>query len=705
MSSAAPSAIERFFTRRDFWSGAALRSAFCYAFGAGLIAVQMLNLFLIFDLLHHAGEVEVSTTNIEAFSDIISPEMSLAEEPGFIALTESGEVPEDGDDESSAANADGAEGAGRDTEESDGENTASGTILETQSFQYENQGILPAVSWAQRTIWGRPLTALYRNVPALQSNQSAFLTLVLSVVVVGGLRSLAMTRGSRLSAAVGLEVGTRLRQSIHRQRLRLGPSDVDDATAAGVVDLFKTQVDRIVHGLDQWLRRRVHDPLVIALLVLVCVSLHWRVALQCLIPAAFCWYLVYRLERRKRQTALLITDRAEHDLKLLSESLLKTRLVRGFAMEDFEQEQFELHSRHFKESMRKLLREGNWTERLERLAIVGCVSIVLLLLGIKVLIDADEQASLSLAAMIAMVSAIAAMLFPLRRYAALPGIRDDVNQAADRIGRYMQQIPEVGQAVGAKFLEPLSRSLQFENVHYSMPSNAVLLQGLDLKVGAREVIALVSLDPIEARAVGYMLPRFIEPKKGRVLIDGEDVAWVTLESLRAETIYVGGADPFFTGTVYENILCGQSSYSQQDATEAAKASHAHNFILRLQEGYDTVLGEHGEQLSPGESFRLGLARAALRNPALLVIEEPSEKLDDDTKSLVDDAYSRLFPGRTVVLLPSRLSTLKRADRIVVLHGGKVAAIGKHSELVKSNELYRHWEYVNFNEFVRAMAAQ
>jgi ABC-type multidrug transport system fused ATPase/permease subunit len=237
-----------------------------------------------------------------------------------------------------------------------------------------------------------------------------------------------------------------------------------------------------------------------------------------------------------------------------------------------------------------------------------------------------------------------------------------------------------------------------ESVTYNLPDKRKLLDKLDLQLPAGDVTAIVSLDPLEARAIAYLLPRFIEPQSGRILFDGDDIAWVTLESLRAETIYVGGADPFFTGTVYENISGGDTQFSLSDVTDAAKITHAHNFIVRLAQGYETLLGEHGEQLDAGESFRLGLARAMLRKPALLIVEEPEAPLNEDTKTLLDDAYNRILRDRTVIFLPTRLSTLRRAQRIVLVHEGKVEGIGTHAALVQKSALYRHWEYMRYNQF-------
>ena len=163
---------------------------------------------------------------------------------------------------------------------------------------------------------------------------------------------------------------------------------------------------------------------------------------------------------------------------------------------------------------------------------------------------------------------------------------------------------------------------------------------------------------------------------------------------------VAGDGDCFPGTVLENICCGRSEQGLSRATEAAKAVHAHHFITKLPRGYETRIDDEETRLDIGQRFRIGLARALMRDPAFLVIEEPAEPLDDDTKSLLGDTYDRIVLGRTVLFLPTRLSTVRRADRVVVLHDGQVAETGRHEELVQSSELYRHWEYTRFNAFGR-----
>jgi ABC-type multidrug transport system fused ATPase/permease subunit len=429
-------------------------------------------------------------------------------------------------------------------------------------------------------------------------------------------------------------------------------------------------------------------------------AVQWRVALQCFILLGGCWYLVQRQRLRFAAAERLEEARAESRLRLLAEGLRKTRIVRGYGMEDFEHEHFQHHLDRFRTSILHVLNMQHYLRLAVGFLVLACVAAVVYLIGSKVL--SPDVTHIWFSTALLMLAIVAGMPRPLEELWELPEQRLRASHAADRIFRYLNQIPAVSQAVGAKFLEPVSRTISFEAVSYTLPNKRKLLDGIDLTLSAGEIIAFVAFDPLEARALACLLPRFIEPQSGRILFDGEDIAWGTLESLRAETVYVGGSDPFFTGTVVENIICSHSGYTISDVTEASKTAHAHNFILKLPQGYETVIGEHGERLDAGQGFRLGLARAILRNPSLLIVEEPTEAFDDDTKQLLDDSYNRMVRGRTVIFLPNRLSTLRRSETVVFLHRGKVEAHGTYHDLVKNSSLFRHWEYVHFNQFRREL---
>jgi len=646
--------FERAFPTRDLFRGKS-RSALvwsCFA-SIGLILL-LLDLYLIADLLQHRGRLDAQPGDLEEIAVLAPEEVS---EPG------ADQPPE----------------------------MMTGRVI-------EDSGLLPTVWRSRNEYWGGLLVGLYRRFGMLHGNAGALLFLVLAAFGIGFVRSLMLARARTQSTGVALDVVTRMRRTLHRQTLRLGPGDLSSTGEAHVLGLFTAEMDRLRDGIQTWVYTLARYPFKLLLLVVLAFSLEWRLAVLSLISLGFFWWLVRREKQRFEAARRLHEDRAEHQLRLLAESLHKTRIVRGYGMEDFEHEQFQKHLARFHENVATVKQREWWYLWACLSLVMVCVAIIVFWVGLKVLQPSGVVLSLS-EALLFLVTLVC-MQAPLEKLWDLPEQRAKAAQAADRIFRYLNQVPSVGQAVGAKFLEPLARSLQLEAVTFSLPNRKKLLDNLDLKLSAGETVAVVSFDPQESRALGYLLPRFIEPQSGRVLFDGEDIAWVTLESLRAEAVYVGGSDPLFTGSVLDNVRCGHEDYSLQDVTEATKKAHAHSFILKLPQGYETVLGEHGEQLDLGQGFRLGLARAVLRDPALLIIEEPQTSLDDDTKSLLDDAYNRILRGRTVVFLPARLSTLRRADRIVFLHHGKIEADGKHSELVKNSPLYRHWEYIHFNEFRR-----
>lgn len=565
----------------------------------------------------------------------------------------------------------------------------------TIGLHLTDRGLLPTMWNDRNRPWGEALRRLIVRWQFLQENTGAIVALVVTSWVLSLIRMLLLSRARQLALRVGVDVATRLRLAIHRQALRLGPSDVEGTSQSNVLRLFNDDVEHFRESLVQWIDRWGRVPLQLAWLLAMILALHWNMALLCVIPLGLVWYLAANERERTNEVRRLAEVESIRELKLLAEGLAKTRLVRGYGMESFEQTKFQIHLERFQQNLAASLPARLWAERGSRALMMFAVSLVLYMAGIKLVL---KPAEFSGAVAMVIFAALASMIGPVRSLRELFSIQATANEAAQRITDYLNQIPEVGQAVGAKFLQPVSKSIVFDNVSYVSPSHRTLLDGVNLKLLAGRQYAIISIDPVEAIALASLLPRFIEPKSGSILFDGEDTAWVTLDSLRSETIFVGGRDPCFTGTVLENISCGNPRYSLQEVTEAAKLTHAHNFILKLPQSYETVLGEHGEQLDAGQAFRLGLARAILRKPALLIIEEPPEQIDDDTKQMLDDTYKRIAINRTILFLPSRLSTIRRVEEVVVLSNGKVEAMGMYEKLIQSSPLYRHWEYQRFNEF-------
>ncbi|MBI3860607.1 MAG: ABC transporter ATP-binding protein [Planctomycetia bacterium] len=649
MASNEPTPFQRIFSSRDLLRGASLNACLDLAGSTALLVFGLVVLCLMTDILITGGQLTIPQASQAELTALVGEE----------SFTEAGHP---------APN-------------------SSGDLV------YRDAGLVPTVWRFREKYFGPVLATACRRFAPLRNNQKALLTLVMTAALLGWMRSMLESQARILLQRTGLEIATKLRRSIHRQTLRLGPADLEGHSSEHAMQLFTTETDRVSAGVFLWAQRMGRDPVRLGALVALAVAVDPLLAGVCLVPIVACWYLAQREQSRIEEVRQLAQANAGKELRVLAESLEKTRLVRGFAMEAFEQEQFEKYLVRFQQNLSQGLKAKAWSRRTIRTLVAGCLAFVLLFVGSRIL----PPVEMPLASGVLMLGAFAVAWFPLQYLVRLRQDHEPAEHAARMIQTYVNQIPEVGQAVGAKFLQPLSKLVSFENVSYSTPSRGPVLAGLKLKIPAGRQVAIVATDQVEGMAVAYLLPRFIEPQSGKILIDGEDIAWVTLESLRAEIVFVGGKDPFLTGSVRDNISGGSANYSLQEVTEAAKIAHAHNFIQKLPQGYETVIGEHGEQLDAGQSFRLGLARAILRKPALLVIAEPEHALDEDTKTLIDDAYKRIAVNRTVLYLPQRLSTLKRVDEIALIHKGRLVAIGPRARLVQSAPLYRHWEYIHFNE--------
>lgn len=651
-----PTAFQRIFPVREFFQNGTRSAILWSALGTILLVVLLLDLSLIVNLLVDRDPVLVSGENILVVDQLL------------------GIPPEDDP------------------------NVALVERHPHATVRYSGRGLLPMVMRDWDRAWGRPLRALYARVPALRNDADALGALITTAAILALVLIMAESRSRVLHRRVAWDLATRLRRAIHRQTLRLGPSDLEDKERHGTLDLFTVQVDLVRDGVYQWTKCLGRDLFQLIVLLLLATSIHPILALQIMIPLAGCWYIGQRERKRADELRRLSQSYSDREIRLLGESLEKTRLVRGFGMEAFEMEQFQKYLQRFQDATGQAISSTAWSRRGVRVLVLACLALSLYLMGTKLLDVKESTFPLPFPMALLMVVAFAMAWFPLQRLSKLSVEHATTELAAVRIQNYLSRIPQVGQAVGAKFLEPLSRQLELQKVSYATEGKQALLSEVSLKLPAGSVAAIVSTNPVEALAFAYLLPRFIEPQSGRILFDGEDIAWVTLESLRAETIFVGGKDPFLSGTIRENISGGDATYTAQDVSDAAKLTHAHHFIMKLPQGLETVIGEQGEQLDAGQGFRLSLARAVLRKPALMIIEEPDAALDESTKDLLDDAYNRIVQKRTVLFLPRRLSTIRRADMVIFLHKGRLEAVGPHAELVEKSPLYRHWEYIHFSEF-------
>ncbi|MEZ6124075.1 MAG: ABC transporter ATP-binding protein [Planctomycetaceae bacterium] len=524
---------------------------------------------------------------------------------------------------------------------------------------------------------------------------SAILTVAMCVMVLAvGIRSLLRAFGERRVNRKVAGAVNRLRERVHRHALRSNPGDFLGLQRRQVATLFRETARRLELHAGRRAFSRMTAAADLCVLVIVLLLIQWRVGLECLIPMLICWYVSGMEAGRSQASSDLLAEQVDRGLQQLTDNLNKARIVAGYGMENLENDHFSSDLKQYEDRCQFLDRQQlhiRWTQLVIRIAMFA-------LPGYLLARHVVSGGMVSLPDAVVLTGVLGFILTALRVFQSVSQDESAATVAADEINQYLLRVPPVSQQVGARFLEPMSRILQFNQVAYEVETQPDLLAGLDLKIEFGQRVSLVSLNPREAEALISLIPRFVDPSRGQVLIDGQDIRRVTLESLRAEVAIVGGDEPVFNATVLDNIIAGRPDISRQDAIEACKLVHGESFIRRLGKGYETHLGESGIRLDVGQRFRLSLARAVVRKPALMIIQEPDAALDPETKTMLDDTYQRICSGRTVIFVPTRLSTVKKCSRVVMLHQGRVAADGVHEQLVRTSELYRHWEYMRFNTF-------
>jgi ABC-type multidrug transport system fused ATPase/permease subunit len=296
--------------------------------------------------------------------------------------------------------------------------------------------------------------------------------------------------------------------------------------------------------------------------------------------------------------------------------------------------------------------------------------------------------TLTIGELTVVISYLAAVYGPLSAIAHTTGQLQGALAGTKRVRAMFALVPETIDAPGAIDAVDLKGDIRVEDVGFTYPNGARVLHDISFAAKPGEVVALVGLTGAGKTTLVSLIPRFYDPTVGRVTIDGVDVRQYRVRSLR-EKIAIVLQDPvLFAGTIADNLRYGRLDATDEEVEQAARAAHAHEFIARLPNGYQTEIAQAGGSLSGGERQRLSVARAILKNAPILILDEPTSSLDSISEEIVFAALRRLRAGRTTIVIAHRLSTVRDADRILVLDGGEIAAQGRHEDLLKSSQLYR-----------------
>ena len=517
--------------------------------------------------------------------------------------------------------------------------------------------------------------------------------LLLVAMVLALLRGLLSFLVQEMAARASIEASLRMRRAVYLHTFRLGTLALQALGPAEAVSIFVRHVEAIVEALYIRMTVWYREPVLIVLLLCFVLLVQPWLALAFLGFALLVWVFGGQAVVYFRRQGRAASNRASEYLTLLRESLMLMRLIKVYLMEPFGRARVErLLARHARAQLMRLRSEAVSRPLLIFLGLLAAL-LLLYVAGLIVL-----QGQLGAASTIVLAVALISLYWPVHSWLSHVRIIRRGREAAVTYFKFLERPGEVGQVVGAEFLPPLRHRIELDNVSLREPgSTRILLQDVTLTIPAGHRIGLVGPDDLEKHALVYLIPRLLDPTSGEVRMDQHNLRWVTLDSLRNQIALVLQDNLIFHDTIANNIGCGDPAYTLPQIIEAAKIAHAHHFIQKLPKGYETAIGEQGHFLSSSEQFRIGLARAILRDPALVIIEEPEDAMDEDTKALLDDTFARFLPGRTTIFLPHRISTIRSCDRIYLLHNGKIEAEGIHRDLLTQNPLYRHLHYLEFAE--------
>jgi len=328
-------------------------------------------------------------------------------------------------------------------------------------------------------------------------------------------------------------------------------------------------------------------------------------------------------------------------------------------------------------------------------AAIGPLTEFVMVLGfvVFILVSVREvlkpNATLHVGDLVQVYGALLMMLDPVRKLTAVNNAVQTSVASAERVFEFIDIKPDIVDAPGAIDIAPLREAIHFDDVHFSYDGKTEVLCGVTFDVKKGEMIAIVGHSGAGKSTLAKLIPRFYDVSKGSIRIDETDIRKATQASLRAQISIVTQDTILFNASVRENISAGKTSYSDERLREAIKAAHATEFVEKLYQKYDTVIGESGNSLSGGQRQRLAIARAVIKDPAILVLDEATSSLDSESERAIQEALEEFVVGRTTVVIAHRLSTIQRADRILVLDQGRLAEQGTHNELLqRPDSIYR-----------------
>ena len=516
--------------------------------------------------------------------------------------------------------------------------------------------------------------------------------IVIGILVLFVLRGIFFFGQSYLMSYVGQKIVIDIREKLYRHLQRLSLSYYDRNKTGIIMSNLTNDVTALQTAIAGNLVSFVQEVVILVGSLASMVYLNWRLTLLTLIIVPLVLLTIHFFGARLREAGHEVQGKIADITALLQEAISGIRIIRSFNREEYEIKKFITQNDYnFQAVMKTTKLTSMLTPFVEFFAAVAVTGIIWYG-GISV-INGDMTAGALIAFLIYAIN----LANPVRRISDIYGNVQKSLGAADRVFETLDTKPDVEENMNAVELPQVQGRVQFDNVYFSYDSEHAALQNFNLIIDPGQVVALVGPSGAGKSTVANLLPRFYDVERGSLTIDGIDIRDVTFSSLRRQIGLVPQETMLFNASVMENILYGRLDATEEEVILAAKAANADEFIRQLPDGYSTVVGDRGNSLSGGQRQRIAIARAILKNPRILILDEATSALDTESEKIVQAALDRLMKGRTAVVIAHRLSTVRNADKIVVIDKGRIAEVGTHEQLLAKKGLYANLYAVQFNE--------
>ncbi|MER3493408.1 MAG: protein tyrosine phosphatase [Mastigocladus sp. ERB_26_2] len=517
-------------------------------------------------------------------------------------------------------------------------------------------------------------------------------TLTLTLVAIAALRATAAYFSVVGMSLAATNILTEIRADLYSHLQRLSLSFHHKAKSGDLITRVTSDIDRLREVTVMAVMPLLAHSLTLVGMIAVMFWLHWELALIAIAVFPLFIFSTMRLTKRIRQVVRQQRQREGAMAATAAESIGAIKIVQALSLQDMLENTFFSHNRQSLKDSAKAQRLAAGLERMVEL-LVGVSIALVLWRGVQLVL----RQSLTPGDLLVFVNYLRIAFKPMRQLAKYTGQIAKATASGERVLDVLDIVPDIRDARGAIEAPPLKGTVQFKNVSFAYEQNKSILKDLSFVVYSGQHVALVGPSGGGKSTLVSLLLRLYDPLEGRILIDGHDIREYKLHSLRQQISVVLQDSILFAASVKDNIAYGCLQASDQEIEQAARLANAHNFIMALPQGYDTILGERGATLSGGQRQRIAIARAAVRQAPIVILDEPTTGLDQENEHAVDEALERLTKGRTTFLISHNLKPVVQADLILYIEGGKILEKGTHTELMRLGGRYAAMYTLQSNE--------